>query len=85
MNGERIVRDVQLLRGGRVVALSPSIAKPSWPCNAQGLLGMDALHNCLLILGDNQMALTCDRTSTLAQEPLSCAEQTFPLKSAFLC
>jgi hypothetical protein len=66
MNGERMVRDVQLMRGGRIVALSPSIAKPSWPCNAQGLLGMDALRNCLLILGDNQMALTCDRAPEAA-------------------
>lgn len=56
----RMVRDVQLMRGGRFIAVSPSIVKPSWPCNSQGLLGMDALRNCLLILGHSQMALTCD-------------------------
>jgi hypothetical protein len=60
MNGERMVRNVQLTRGGRSVELNPSIAKPSWPCNSQGLLGMDALRNCLLILGKDQMAFKCD-------------------------
>jgi hypothetical protein len=60
MNGERMVRNVQLMRGGRSVELNPSIAKPSWPCNSQGLLGMDALRNCLLILGKDEMAFTCD-------------------------
>jgi hypothetical protein len=38
---------VQLMRGGRSVE---SIAKPPWPCNSQGLLGMDALRICLLIV-----------------------------------
>ncbi len=57
---QRVVREVQLLRGGRTVSLSPSIGKPAWPCEAQGLLGMDALRTCAMILGDKQVALICD-------------------------
>jgi hypothetical protein len=60
VGGQRMVRNVQLLRGGRIVALNPSIGKPSAACDAKGLLGMDALRGCLLILGENEMALTCD-------------------------
>ncbi len=59
-NGQRIVRGVQLLRGGRAVALKPSIGKVSTYCDAKGILGMDALRNCLLILGDKEMALACE-------------------------
>jgi Aspartyl protease len=59
VNGRRIVRDVQLLRGGRIVALNPSIGEVSAPCDAKGILGMDALRSCLLILGDNEMAFSC--------------------------
>lgn len=60
IGAQHMVRDVQLLRGGRVVALIPSVAKPSWPCKAQGLLGMDALRSCVMILGDTEVALTCE-------------------------
>jgi len=59
VNGRRIVRDVQLLRGGRIVVLNPSIGEVSAPCDAKGILGMDALRSCLLILGDNEMAFSC--------------------------
>lgn len=57
--GDRIVRNVQLLRGGRIVTLSPSIAKVSSPCGAKGILGMDALRSCVLVLGDKRMAFSC--------------------------
>jgi Aspartyl protease len=60
VNGQRMVRDVQLLRGGRIVALNPSIGQTAAPCDAKGLLGMDALRSCLLILADNEMVFTCD-------------------------
>jgi hypothetical protein len=60
VNGRRIVRGVQLLRGGRIVGLDPSIGEVKAPCDAKGLLGMDALHSCLLILGSTEMAFSCD-------------------------
>jgi hypothetical protein len=60
VNGRRIVRDLQLLRGGKTVALNPSIGEVSASCDAKGLLGMDALRECLLILGRDQMAFKCD-------------------------
>ena len=60
VSGRRIVRDVQLLRGGKTVALNPSIGAVSPSCDTQGLLGMDALGSCLLILGDSEMAFSCD-------------------------
>lgn len=59
INGQRIVRDARLLRGGRTITLSPSIGEISEPCNARGALGMDALRSCLLILGENKMAISC--------------------------
>ena len=59
VNGRRIVRDVRLLRGGRTVALNPSIGEVSAPCDSKGTLGMDALRSCLLILGDEKMAFSC--------------------------
>lgn len=60
VSGQRIVRNVQLLRGGKAVAVNPSIGAVSAPCDAKGLLGMDALRSCLLILGDSEMAFSCD-------------------------
>lgn len=60
VEGRRIVRNVQLLRGGRTVVLNPSIGEVSAPCDAKGLLGMDALRSCLLILGNGEMGFSCD-------------------------
>jgi hypothetical protein len=54
-----MVRNVQFLRGGKTVALNPSIVEVSASCDAKGLLGMDALRSCLLILGKDEMAFTC--------------------------
>lgn len=59
VDGRRIARDVQLLRGGKTIGLSPSIGEVSSSCNAKGLLGMDALRNCLLVLGKDEMAFRC--------------------------
>jgi hypothetical protein len=59
---ERTVHDVELLRGGRTVALDLTIGQQSEPCDAAGRvgrLGMDALRNCALILGENEMAFSC--------------------------
>jgi Aspartyl protease len=58
--GGRMVRNVQLLRGGGIVTLNPSIGEVSERCGVQGILGMDALRNCLLILGEKEMAFSCD-------------------------
>lgn len=60
VNGRRIVRDVQLLRGGGTVALSPSIGEVAASCDAKGVLGMDALRSCLLVLGGSKMAFSCN-------------------------
>jgi hypothetical protein len=60
VSGQRMVRNVQLLRGGKTVALNPSIGAVSASCDAKGLLGMDALRSCLLVLGDSEMAFSCD-------------------------
>jgi hypothetical protein len=56
----RRVREVQLFRGGRIVILNPAIAEVSGRCGAQGVLGMDALRSCFLILGAKQTAFSCD-------------------------
>jgi hypothetical protein len=58
----RMVRNVQLLRGGRIVTLNPSIGEVSVSerCGVQGILGMDALRTCSLILGEKEMAFSCD-------------------------
>lgn len=60
VTGERLVRNVKLLRGGRIVTLNPSIGEVSASCHRKGILGMDALRSCLLILGDRKMAISCD-------------------------
>jgi aspartyl protease len=78
VSGRLIVRDVELLRGGRVVVLNPSIGKVSASCKAKGLLGMDALRDCLLILGDKEMALSCEG----ATSPLSGRHTTNSLELA---
>jgi hypothetical protein len=64
---ERTVRNVPLLRGGRTVTLNPAIGKlPAGFCNGKGLLGMDALRGCLLILSHNEAAFTCARAPQVA-------------------
>jgi hypothetical protein len=60
VSGQRMVRNVQLSRGGQTVALNPSIGEVAAPCDAKGLLGMDALRSCLLVLGISEMAFSCD-------------------------
>jgi hypothetical protein len=40
--------------------LNPSIGEVSASCDAKGLLGMDAMRSCVLILGDSEMAFSCD-------------------------
>jgi hypothetical protein len=60
VSGQRMVRNVQVIRGGQTIALNPSIGEVAANCDAKGLLGMDALRSCLLILGDSEMAFSCD-------------------------
>jgi Aspartyl protease len=59
VDARRIVRDVQLVRGGAGVALDPAIGNVSAPCRAKGVLGMDALRGCVLVLGEEELALSC--------------------------
>jgi hypothetical protein len=59
-SAQRMVRNVQVIRGGQTVALNPSIGEVAANCDAKGLLGMDALRSCLLILGESEMAFSCD-------------------------
>jgi hypothetical protein len=56
----RMVRNVQLLRGGRIVTLNPSIGEVFERCGVRGILGMDALRSCSLVLGEKKMAFSCD-------------------------
>jgi hypothetical protein len=60
VSGQRMVRNVQLIRGGQSVELNPSIGEVAATCDAKDLLGMDALRSCLLVLGDSEMAFACD-------------------------
>jgi hypothetical protein len=55
----RTVRDIQLLRGSAIVTLSPSIGQAAAPCDSKGLLGMDALRGCTLILGKSKGVFSC--------------------------
>jgi Aspartyl protease len=60
VRAQRMVRNVQLTRGGQTVALNPSIGQVAATCDAKGLLGMDALRSCVLVLGISEMAFACD-------------------------
>jgi hypothetical protein len=65
--GERLVRNVQLLRGGRTVTLNPTIGKaPTGFCDGTGRLGMDALRGCVLVLSHSESAFTCARAPEAA-------------------
>jgi len=59
VDARRVVHGVRLFRGGQSIALDPSLGGVSPPCNAKGILGMDALRGCVLTLGDGEMALSC--------------------------
>jgi hypothetical protein len=59
VDARRMVRGVRLLRGGKSIALDPSIGGVSASCNAKGILGMDALRGCVLVLGASDLALSC--------------------------
>ena len=56
---ERRVPGVRLERGGSTVELQPALARVSPGCGHDGLLGMDALRNCVLVLGERTMAVSC--------------------------
>lgn len=74
----RMVRNVQLLRGGQIVTVNPSIGEISERCGVQGILGMDALRTCSLILGekgDGIFVRLSARTGNKGAVSLSC---TFP-------
>ncbi len=53
------VRDVQVERGGATVTLSIGVGSASDQCGPDGLLGMDALRGCSMVLGASTMAWSC--------------------------
>jgi hypothetical protein len=61
MNATQQVSDIKLVRGTSIVGLSSLIGPVSQSCNGVGILGMDALRECLLILGQRSMAFACDQ------------------------
>jgi hypothetical protein len=54
LNGDRIVRNVQLLRGGRIVTLNPSIAEVSARCDRKGSDGRESNVRAWLNLPETQ-------------------------------
>lgn len=59
VDARRVVHGVQLMRGGARLAVNPSIGSVEAPCSAMGILGMDALQGCVLVLGAEELALSC--------------------------
>lgn len=60
MVGTHLVPAVALQRGGSIVTLNASIGDVSRSCDGEGILGMDALRACLLVLGEQSIALSCN-------------------------
>jgi hypothetical protein len=58
----RHVPDVIVKRAGIPAAVDLILGKSPGPdCGPDGLLGMDALRQCLLVLGSSALAITCSR------------------------
>jgi len=55
----RKVPDVALRLGGGGATVSLTIGGTPPTCGADGLLGMDALRECRLVLGESAFALSC--------------------------
>ena len=51
---------VKLEYGGTASTLAVTIGGAQPPCEADGLIGMDALRRCVLVLGESAFALFCD-------------------------
>lgn len=56
---QRTVRNLHLRRGNSVVTLNPAIGDSGSRCGPDGVLGMDALRSCILILGHDSLSLSC--------------------------
>ena len=58
----RIVPAVEIRRAGASAVVDLTIGKSPGPsCGPDGLLGMDALHECLLVLGESAFGMACTR------------------------
>jgi hypothetical protein len=51
---------VKLEYGGTASTLAVTIGGAKPPCEADGLIGMDALRRCVLVLGESAFAWSCD-------------------------
>jgi hypothetical protein len=60
VDATRLVPNVEVLRGGSIVVLNPSIGNLGSSCGETGILGMDGLRDCSLVLGDTLLSLSCD-------------------------
>ena len=58
----RRVPDVRLARGGSTAPIELRIGNVHSQCGAEGLLGMDALRQCVLTLGPSRVEVKCART-----------------------
>jgi len=56
----RHVPAVEIRRGGTTAVLDVSLgASPGPSCGADGLLGMDALRNCVLVMSESALRMSC--------------------------
>lgn len=53
------VPNVNLERGGTVTTIAVTIGGTEPSCGPDGLIGMDALRRCVLVLGESQFAWSC--------------------------
>jgi hypothetical protein len=56
------VPDVRLERGSRAVTINLTVGGVAW-CGADGRIGMDALRQCVLVLGRTAFAWSCDASA----------------------
>lgn len=56
----RRVPSVAMERGGSSTSVAVTLGATSGSCGPDGLLGMDALKGCVLVLGESQFGITCE-------------------------
>jgi hypothetical protein len=69
VDATRLIPNVGVLRGGSIVVLNPSIGSLGSSCGETGILGMDGLRDCRLVLGDTLLTLSCDAKTRLISVP----------------